>query len=944
MTSHIDLRSSRRHPVQDDAMLTSQRSAPRLLGRDAERAQLLPLHDPVPDRGRELLLLGDAGMGKTALLADAAGRARGAGMLVLSIAGKESESNLAFAGLHQLLRPVTPSITGLPSRQAKALREVLGLEAEPAGVDRLMTGIAVLSLLSGLAHESPVLLVVDDAHWLDRSSLDALAFAACRLGPERVVLLAGARGTASPAGFGHEFPQLRLGPLSPADAGRLLDDQPGSPAGHARRQVLEQAAGNPMALIELAKAIAADPAAGRRWAAEPLPLTDRLTAVIAAQLAALPEAAQDALLLAAVGDSADAAAAASVLAGLEAEVLAPAEDAGLVKMDRAGVHFSHPLVRSAVYHSAAFARRAAAHRRLARALHDQPDRRAWHLAAAALRPDEHVAALLSATATQAASRGGAAAAALALERAGELSPDRDDQARRLVSAAAAAAATGQADWVQELATRALAVTGDPHLRLVARRSAGWALAWSSQHAEALEALIPVAREATAVDPVMAWDALATASTVAYQCGEPSAVQAVRDTLAHLEQATPSWLSAGQQADADAARLWILASTAGCGDASRFIAPDPAALAGHPETPLSRAGAAAWLLDRPELAIGLLQEARQLLRAPHVRGASGASMSALGWACLDAGRWEEALEAAAEADDLAIAYRMRIVAASSSLIASTILAARGEAAAARDRIARALARDTEQSRSVVARARHALGIAALAEGDYLIAYAQLRQLFADDGTPLHYHVSYLAIADLAAAAVRAERRIEGRDLLTHVQAKAARTPSPRIDQLLGRALGIIAEPPGPESHFAKTLSDPAGTQWPFERAQLCLDFGEWLRRQRRINDAKPVLASSLETFRQLRARPWERRAEAELRACGVPIARTPAAQALSGLTPQQREIVQLAAHGRTNREIADRLFLSPRTVASHLYRCYPKLGVAHRNQLRDLIDAVPSDAS
>ncbi len=922
-------------------MQTTQPSAPRLLGRDAERAELLPLADPVPDHGRGLVLLGDVGMGKTALLADAAERASRAGLLVLSAACSESESNLPFAGLHQLLRPVTASITGLPGRQARALRAVLGLEAEPADVDRLMTGIALLSLLGGLAQESPVLLTVDDAHWLDQSSLDALAFAGCRLGPERVVLLAGARGTAQPAGFGQGFRELLLGPLSLADADRLLDEQPCPPVGHARRQVLGQALGNPMALIELTKVVAADPAAGRRRAAEPLPLTDRLTAVMAAQLAALPAAAQDALLLIAVGDGADAATAAHELTAPSADVLAAAEDAGLVKVDRDGVRFCHPLVRSAVYHTAAFARRAAAHRRLAELLQDQPDRQAWHLAAAALHPDEDVASLLSDTANQAGRRGGAAAAALALERAGELSPDPHDQARRLLSAAQAAAASGQADWVQDLASRALAATPDPQLRLVARRSAGWALAWSSQHAEALEALIPVAREATTADPVLAWDVLAIASTVAYQCGEPSAVQAVQDALARLEQATPASLSGDQQAAADAARFWIVASTGGCGDASRTMLPDPRALSGLPEPALSRVGAAAWLLDMSELAVGLLQAARQQLRAPHVRGASGAALSALGWACLDSGRWDEAREAADEADDLAIARQMGIVAASAHLITGTVLAARGDPAQARDRIGRALAVSTEHSRSVVARARHALGVTALAEGDYRTAYAQLRQLFTDHGAPLHYHVSYLGIADLAAAAVRADRRAEGRELLTRIQAIPGWALSPRLDQLLGRALGILAEPPGPEIHFAKTLSDPAGEQWPFERAQLCLDFGEWLRRQRRINEAKPVLTAALATFQRLCARPWAQRAEAELRACGVPIARPPAtAQTLAQLTPQQREIVQLAAHGCTNRQIGDRLFLSPRTVASHLYRCYPKLGIASRNQLRDLIDSVP----
>jgi predicted ATPase len=411
-------------------VLPSQQPAP-IIGRDAGLARLRALVDPVPQASQVLVVTGEAGMGKTALLADAAERARSAGMRVLPVTGRESESKLAFAGLHQLLRPVLPGAARLPSRQAQALLGALGLAADPVAPDPLLTGAAVLTLLSDLSEHSPVLVVADDAHWLDRSSLDALAFAGSRLDAEPVVLLVGARGQAPPSGFERGFPELHLEPLSAADAGRLLDGQPRPPRGRARAQVLAQAEGNPMALIELAKVIADDPAASRRWAAEPLPLTDRLSAVITARFAALPEQAQTALLLAAVADGPDLRAAASHGAGPDARALAPTEQLGLIKIDRTGPRFSHPLVRSAIYHSAPFARRAAAHRQLAQALHDQPDRRAWHLAAAALGPDEHVASLLEATAAQAQRRGGAAAAALALERAAELSPGPEDQARRL---------------------------------------------------------------------------------------------------------------------------------------------------------------------------------------------------------------------------------------------------------------------------------------------------------------------------------------------------------------------------------------------------------------------------------------------------------------------------------------------------------------------------------
>ncbi|HEY4851726.1 MAG TPA: AAA family ATPase, partial [Streptosporangiaceae bacterium] len=422
----------------------------RIIGREAGLARLRGLVDPVPQASQVLLVIGEAGMGKTALLADAADRARLAGMRVLAVTGRESESKLASAGLYQLLRPVLSSVVGLPGRQAQALLGALGLAADPVAPDPLLTGVAVLTLLSDLSERSPVLVVADDAHWLDRSSLEVLAFVGSRLYAERVVLLVGARGQAPPAGFDRGFPELHLEPLSAVDADQLLDEQPRAPRGRARAQVLAQAAGNPMALIELAKVIADDPAASRRWAAEPLPLTDRLTAVLTSRFAALPEQSKRALLLAAVADGPDLRVAANRGAGPDARALTPAEQLGLVKVDRSGLQFSHPLVRSAIYHSAPFAQRAAAHRQLAEALHDQPDRRAWHLAAAALQTDEHVASLLEATADQAQHRGGAAAAALAMERAAELSPAQADQARRLVAAASIAIPTGQADWVQDL--------------------------------------------------------------------------------------------------------------------------------------------------------------------------------------------------------------------------------------------------------------------------------------------------------------------------------------------------------------------------------------------------------------------------------------------------------------------------------------------------------------
>ena len=926
--------TERKRPLPGLAEWASQRPVG-IVGREAALASLRGLVDRVSQASQVLLVIGEAGVGKTVLLADAAERARGAGLRVLRVTGRESEASLAFAGLHQLLRPVLSSSASLPSRQAQALRWALGLAAGPVAPDALLIGMALLTLLSDLSENSPVLVVADDAHWLDRSSLDALAFAAGRLDAEPVGLLLGARGQAPPPGFDRGFPELHLGPLSAADADRLLAAQPHPPRGRARAQVLAQAQGNPMALIELAKVLAEDPAASRRWAAEPLPLTDRVIAVISSRFAALPIQAQAALRLAAVADEPDLGAAARHGAGPDAGALAPAEQAGLVTVDRTGLHFAHPLVRSAIYHATPFAQRAEAHRQLAGSLDDQPDRRAWHLAAASLGPDEQVASLLEATAAQSQRRGGAAAAAMALERAAELSPARRDQARRLVAAASAAVPAGQGDWVRDLATRALAVTAEPDMRLRARHDAGWALAYSGQHTSALAELLSVADEAARDNTVLAWDALSDAAIAAYHAGAQASGAAVTSALDRLERQVPP----SPIADVSAHKIWILACTDPYGSRNqltgylRQLSNDPL-----DEPALWRIGSAAWLLDESEMAIAWLQDAMHRLRAPGSQGTSSPGLTALGWAYIDTGRWDDAYEAASEAAGLAEASQMELVAAAADLIAATVLALRGDSGAARLHTDRALATaDPAESGLIASRARRALGVAALADGSHLPALTQLRQLFRDDGAPLHNIFSYLGVADMATAAVRADRRAEGHEVLDRALGHLDGPVSSRLEQLIARARCILARPGQAETDFETALADPAGEQWPFERAQLRLDYGEWLRRRRRINDAKPVLAEALGTFRRLGARPWAQRAEAELRASGVAVAAAPGERdALWKLTPQQRQIVRLASEGLTNQEIGDRLFLSPRTVSSHLYRSFPKLGVTDRHQLRDVI--------
>jgi len=878
---------------------------------------------------RALVVLGEVGIGKSAVLADLAAHAGACGLRVLSAAGRERESGMPFAGLRRLLRPVLAELRALPGPHAAELLATVGMTGADTMPGPDLAGGALLGLLELLTRRGEpslgLMAVIDDAQWIDRASLDVLAFAAHRLDRDPVTMILAARGDAPPAGFEGGLPELRLGPLSAAESSDLLDAQPCPPRGRARAQVLAQAAGNPLALIELTRTVTGDPAAERTWAGMPLPLTDRLAAVFTARLVELPAQTRDALLLAAAADSADRDAVTGAGPGLDPAVLAPAEEAGLVSVDITGIRFRHPLIRSAVYHRAPFASRALVHRRLADLLHDQPDRRAWHLAAAALRPDEAIASLLAATTEQAQLRGGPTVRALILERAARLSPDPTIKARRLLAAAEAAVSTGQTEWARDLAARALRLTSEEDLRSRCLNVTGWALACGGFYATAAQTMLTVAREHA--DTNAAWNALGLAATAAYQAGDPDSLHGVADVLAALPLATAT--------EAQAPRAWAMAVTGRSPEAEALLRNIRQPVSS--ETSLQHAGAAAWLRDQTWDAIALLEAARNAFADPDIRAASGGSLAALGWAYFDAGRWDDALELVAgtgseQAGD--------INPAAGTLIIATIEAARGNTDHARALVLNALAADPEQSRVITARARHALGLCALADDDYLTAFEQLRQLFGNDGTPYHPHVSYLAAGDLALAAARADCSPEGREIfkqIAELHATAASWPSPRLRQLLVRAGCILADPSTPAAYPDDVLRDPAGEQWPFERAQLGLEYGQWLRRHRRINQAKQVLSAAHDKFRALAAQPWAHRAATELRACGIAVPGAMASAAgLGALTPQQREIIELAARGLTNREIAQRLHLSPRTVQSHLHRAFPKLGITGRLQLHAVI--------
>jgi DNA-binding CsgD family transcriptional regulator len=879
-----------------------------IVGRQRELTEIFAL---VEAPGRALVVVGEPGMGKSTLLAAAAERAAEAGWQVLRADGSEREADLAFAALHQLLRPALSGAHRLPARQRSALLGAFGMEDETVAPDRLLIGMAVLTLLSD--RERPLLVVVDDAQWIDRGSLDALAFAARRLDGVPIALLAAARGRAAPPGLDNGVPTVTLGPLGPDEANRLLDLQPVPPSGRTRLDVLDIAAGNPLALVELART-----AGGPCGSA--LPLTARLEAIFAADVADLPATTRHLLLLASAadGDLADVLAAGP--AGADLTDWLPAERAGLVHLDGEQVRFRHPLVRSGIYQAASFAERRTVHLALAEALRDQPDRRAWHLAAASAGPDEAVAAALEATAGRARQRGGYAAAARALERAARLSPEPADRARRHALGADAATFTGQLGWVQELAAQVPADTSDPAVLALAAHSTGWALSQTTRHRAALAVLLPAAASGGQNAAV----ALVNAALTAYHMGEEPARRDVLRAASRMPlPADNPW------------RIWIVAATDPFGQREDLLASLAKARTDNP-LELGALGAAAWTLDETAQAVDLLEAAIDGRRAAGALGGSGSTFVCLGRAYADQGRWAEAETAAAAAAAIAAEGQVELVAAGVLALEASLLAVRGDTAAARDRAAAALAAiDPCQSRAIAGRARHAAGLTATADGDHELAYEQFRTLFTGDGDPDHFHGAWYAVADLAAAAARTGRRDHACEILDRLTGSVTGGLSTRLILLTERARALLVEVDDAEPHFRRAATDPAGTRWPFERAQAELEYAQWLRRRRRGTDARPLLLAALETFRRLGARGWTALAHAELRASGVSlVAAEP--DALADLTPQQQQIIRLAARGLTNKEIAEQLFLSPRTVATHLYRSFPKLGITARAQLRDIL--------
>ncbi|WP_242909157.1 helix-turn-helix transcriptional regulator [Actinomadura terrae] len=895
-----------------------------LYGRKTEQARIASLISEACDgrngagtgggggrRSGALVLRGEAGIGKSALLEDAAERLEDAAYgvpRVLRVAGTEAESGIAFAGLNQLLWPVRDRVDALPGPQARALRAALDGSGEPPGDpasrDRFTTGLALLTLLADMAEaggsvpgggtsphaprNGPVLCLLDDAHWFDVETAGALLFAARRLAAEGVVMLFAARDEAF---GGTGLPELRLNRLDRDAAERLLSTRRLPPLTRAR--IVRESEGNPLALLEFGAVRFPVPDGAR-----PLPVTDRVIAAFRDQIGGLPERTRLMLLIAAAegrGHMPSQLAAARVL-GVGLADLEEAERARLVEADGRRIVFRHPLIRAASYHGAVVAQRLAVHQALADVA-DDLDCRARHRASAALAPDEDVATELQQAAERARARCGYATAAALYRQAAELTPTRHARAVRLRSAAELTLQAGQPDDAQALATDAERFTADPaeHARLGRVRATV-----EFERGDPATAARMMVEHAAHAAPDDRAEMLRTGATYAWTSGEaPAVLRAARllpadrtvQGLAHLvegdyERGLP--VLAALVAEADTAQ-----------PAGRLQAARLALIVG--------ADAAALDLTAAEAAFsrghGLIGALPDVLRAQAQAGIA---------AGLHTDAESTVAEAIALARDIGLAGREGRLRA----VLARIPAIEGDEAR--------LAELSDDS--------GLLGLLHLGLGRHDDA---LRHLEAAAQGPRRYSAAVMvSSADLVEAAVRSGDPDRARPAFDRFRAWAHSGGQPWALAVASRCEALLDDT---EEHYTQALHLHEQATRPFERARTELLYGEWLRRARRRSDARPPLRSAVEIFERLQASPWLDRARAELRATGVPgAASIPTAPDLfDRLTPQELQVVRLAAEGTSSRDIAAQLFLSPRTVEYHLYKAYPKLGISSRKELSQL---------
>ena len=905
-----------------------------LHGRDAERARLAALLDGARDsRAGTLLLHGEPGAGKSALLEDLVANA-GSDVRVLRTQGVESEAPLAFAALHRLLRPVLGLLDRLPAPQARALRSVFGQE-DAGTVQPFLVALATLSMFTEASEDAPVLCLVDDALWLDRATADAVLVASRRLDADRVAVVFAARDGEGRTFAPDDVPAAALTPLTGAAARALLTEAAGGALpGDVAERLMAQAAGNPLALVELPTALSGEQLAGAAPMPAQLHITSRLERVFLDRCRRLPPPAQTLLLVAAADDSGQIATVrrAAALLDVEPGALEVAERSGLLAVDDGTVRVRHPLVRSAVYQAATSRERREAHRALAEALNpgDDPDRYAWHRAAAVDSPDEAVVADLDAVAARAERRGGYAAASAAYQRAAELTGGEAPRAAHLFSAARNAWAAGQTTQARSLAAAARAHADDRVLRADIDRLRGRIEVNVGSATEAHRIFATTARAVTADDPTRALelavaaallstygaDSGTTLDVTALAAGATSSDTARTRCLGHLLSALTQ-ASAHGWADGLASLRAALDAGAGLDDLDVMAHLGNAALhLGDDEA--HRRYFTQMVADARDAGAGMLV----LYALPR-----------LGFTQHATGRWTQLRSGAEEALSLSASAGQRPLGAVPLGWLTLLAALQGRPAA-----------DYEQRLAALdAAARQPLGVLADPVHD-LMRWAQGTRAAHDGDTraALHHFGSMrlstlgrLATLDRVDAAVRAGDREQAAVWVKQLVPFAGGTQWPWALAAVDHGRAVLAEPAEAPALFDSALAHHAHAgSHPYDHARTHLAYGEFLRRSQRRVDARTHLRAALETFDDLRAEPMAARATRELRASGE-TARKRDPSTLLRLTPMERQVAELVGRGMSNKDIAAQCWVSHRTVAFHLRNIFTKAGVTSRGELAQL---------
>ena len=906
-----------------------------LHGRAAERAAIdRLLQEATSSRSGLLLREGEPGAGKSALLHSARQQAGALGVPVVQALGEKAETELSFAGLHQLLHPLLGHLPALPEAQAAAVSAALRLGPGHAE-DRVLVSVGVLTLLTEAAAGRGLLCLVDDAQWVDQPSLDALGFVARRLQAEGIVLLM-ARRDRGPEPTGEVWPRLVVEGLDEEAAGALLAERSGTAVDPGVvRELVGRTRGNPLALGEFGAELTADQLQGREMLPAALPLGTGVERAFLEQVRRLPAQTQTALLVAAaeeVGDLAVVTAAAARL-GLDPSCLDPAEACALVSVTGERISFRHPVVRTAVYSGAGSGRRREVHRALAAVLDPEArdGRRAWHLAAATVEPDETVAAELQTAAEHARARGGHASASALLDRAARLTPETERRTRRLIAAARATWQAGRTVRTTELIDEAEALASRPADLGGLLRLRGAVELGSGVLTDAFSTLMRAAALLEQEAPVAAARCLVQAAQTASYVGSLDRFAEIGDAVGRLP---------AEPAEVKCTRMLlqgIAAVVAGNAVRGRELLAggiDRARRLGDVRLEVW-AGVGCLYLGQAAQAIALFHRAADVARASGHLGALPGHLDFITSQELLSGHLAHALALSDEALRLAQETGQENLAAVHLARMAMLHALRGQEeqcrAAAGAALRTALARRIGLA---AATARHALAMLAMAHGEYAEALRLLDLLVAPEPGSGHPMITLFSLPDRIEAAVRAGVPDTARASLELLESWQVGAERGEARALLARSRALLAED---DEQTIVCLQEAVGLHdgsVPLERARTELYLGETLRRMRRRVDARRALRSAAEVFGQVGAEPWAERARRELRATGESARRGKAA-AGEQLTPQELRIARMAAEGSSNKEIAAQLFLSPRTVEYHLYKIFPRLGVASRTELARL---------